>query len=406
MAENLMNTSPNFGGATMNIEEILIFFYRLIYNIKIYLYKYIFRMSYNYSPIYGAGMPYSKVSRPMDRRRQIDTHEMLKKELYAQAGVRDVDYAGQIPVGMSGDSGERSRIDQMAIAAQMQQMSIGPKMPDLVPLSEATQDPNISNGLFKGGIVDRFFCLDSSAKDLASNNGDGVLVFSIMNLNQQKPLDHIIEMELDNFFVPEISTSVFFPAYFFFRTLYVTIAEMKAQAVFAQRTNFYHFELGLQPSGISSYTQNRGPSNTFIFVKPFRNLSQATVEFTAPPNFKKVQFAEDTYTFNAVPASAPARIVTTVPHGLTIATLVSIFISGFASNVGDIDLRVNSLNGLLVTVIDATTLEMYPSANIGFDFTNVLTAVPGTLLIGFRRIAFTIRFRCISDEETNRIIPV
>jgi hypothetical protein len=59
----------------------------------------------------------------------------------------------------------------------------------------------------------------------------------------------------------------------------------------------------------------------------------------------------------------------------------------------------------LVTVINATTLEFPALAVAGFDFA-AIGVVTGDLVIGFRRIAFQVRFRTLTDLKTNGITPV
>lgn len=332
--------------------------------------------------------PFSKTLVPFNRGKNVDTHEMLKKELYQQAGVPDPSYAARYAIpGFSGTAG----------------IPYGG-----VPGSGGTPGaPGASNDKVEGpqGIVDRYFYLDTDFKDSASNLTQGELVFDISQLNQSKPIEQIIEMEMSDFFFPEIDTGVQFPSYFFFRRMYAFIREMAGQAVFADGNKRFHFEFGVQPSGISNATTRVG-GHKFIFTTPFRDLSRATFVFTKPPNFSTVMFEQDNFNFNAVAGSAPAQITTTVPHGLTIGDDVSIFLSGFGSDVGNIDSLVNSQDGHLVNVTNTTTLTFDPIGTTGFDFTNVTTAVPGTFLVGFRRIAFTIRFRSTSEKETNTIVAV
>lgn len=141
----------------------------------------------------------------------------------------------------------------------------------------------------------------------------------------------------------------------------------------------------------------------FIFQRPFRDISTATFNFRAP--LKSVGFQPDVLSFVSVAASNPARITTNPPHQLAVASLVTVFVNGFSSGSSSVDNAINNQNGFIVTVIDANTLEFPPTATAGFNFA-AIGVVPGTVVIGFRRIAFTVRFRSLTDDKTNGITPV
>jgi hypothetical protein len=255
----------------------------------------------------------------------------------------------------------------------------------------------------KTGVIDTFIYFDSTYRDSASNIGAGQYNFSLLTLNQNRAVDNIIEMEIGDFYFPEIPTGPAYPLYFFYKHLYILILELQAQSFNGANSFRYHFDMNVQPAGIANLAASS--INLFIFGKPFRDAADLTFQFYRAP-FAPVQFQQDLFNFNAVAGTSPARITTALPHGVAIATTVSIFCSNFSSNVGNVDSLINSQTGFLVTSINANTLEFAPLAAVGFDFTAVLTAVPGNLVVGFRRIAFSVRFRTIVNMETNRIIPV
>ena len=317
-------------------------------------------------------LPFSQVRRPADRRKDIDVKEALDRELSLQSGIKFTQ--------------------------------------QLLPTGNIQQ---ITNTPVKYGLTDRFFYLDSNAKNSDSELGQGKLVYSFSTLNQSQSVDYVIEMEIGTFFLPEIPTTANFPTYYFFRRLNLLIEEMNAAAIFAQSNRRFHFELGITPAGISNLTTDVGFSK-FIFTRPFRNLVRGTFRFMAPTyknDFKNVRFEQDILNINAVPlvvggVFGGATITTTVPHGLTVGSDVSVYINNFVSNVGNIDTLINSVDGFLLRVINANTLEFRAPAVVGFDFTTVLVPVPGTMLVGYRRIAFTMRFRSLLEGETNTIVPV
>jgi len=320
--------------------------------------------------------PMSAVMRPSNSRKSIDTHELLKRELYAQANLP---------------------------------LQLGGLVPESAGASEFLQSK-------KYGVVDRFFYLDSSARSTSSDLSIGQIAYDLQTLNQNKPLNNIIEMEINDFYLPEIPKSTSFPAYFFFRRLMISIIEMEAQAIFAENSTFrFHFELDLNSAGISNYATNIGHSK-FIFTIPFRDISNITLRFNAPTyrGFKNIAFAQDIFQFSAIPLAVGgvfggATIATNVPHGLTVGDDVTIFITDFFSGIPSIDNNIGTpayTDGHLVRVISTTVLEFRALATVGFNFTTLLTATTGSLLVGFRRIAFVLRFRSITPEDTNQIVPV
>lgn len=332
---------------------------------------------YGYEDTHQNNQPeYSRVRKPSDRKKAIDTHEILKKELYLQTGM-NISPGGIIPTGAGSDT----------------ESFLGTKE--------------------KYGLVDRFFYLDSNDRSGSSDIANGIYAFDIQQLNQLKPLDNVIEMEIGDFFIPDIVTGPDFPAYFFFKRLVISIQEMESQSVFAESGTFrFHFEVGLQNAGISLETKNIG-FNKFIFTRPYRDLATATMRFSTHsyPSFKQVKFQQDIFDFVAVPGVAGgvfggATITTAVPHGLTVGDDVSVYITGFFSGDATIDNNINDEDGHLLRVINANTLEFRAAGVVGFDFLGLVPATPGQLLIAFRRLAFTIRFRSLTPNITNRIIPV
>lgn len=340
-----------------------------------------------------SGTDFGNISTPQDRNKHVDVREELKRELYNQANLPNPSQGrlvGTFPPGASGSAG------------------VPPPLATLIPFGGPGQDGQ--GGNVDRGVIDRFFYMDSDARDSSSDLSTGRLIFNIQTLNQAKPVENIIEMQIGDFFFPEIETAASAPTYYFFRRIYVLIEEIQAQSVLAQDSNRFHFALGVQPSGISNSTVDVG-FNKFIFARPLRDISTATFRFTKPPQFANVVFPQDIFDFTVVPGApggptfGGGEIVTSLPHGIAAGTDVSIFISNFNSSTS-IDADLNSSEGHLVRAVDTTTFEFRAAVDTGFDFTTITTAVPGSLLIGFRRTAFTMRFRSISDGRTNDIVAV
>ena len=324
---------------------------------------------------------------PRNRNKFIDVHELQKQEIILQGGA-----GGFIADGKPLQDQFR-RYEYLADVADDADKE---KNEDIQSVEV------VNNQETFGNIKDHYIYFDSTAKKSSlSDLNNGVIRWEIPELNQNQSIGNVIEMEIGNFYIPNISTATGFPQYFFYDRLNILLEEAQSQSIRAQNATRFHWELDVQPAGIS---YSATPVNKkFIFQKPVTDISTATFRLTAP--LKRTAFQPDVMTFASQAGTSPARITTSVPHGLTVASTVAIFVSGFTSGVTSVDLAINDEDGFLVTVIDATTLE-FPAVGVaGFDFTAV-GVVSGQLVVGFRRIAFQVRFRSLTDEKTNAIVPV
>lgn len=339
--------------------------------------------SYNSRSNPGNAAPYSQVSQPRHRRQEIDVHQLLRQEMRNQIGAQESNSGGVLP----------------GSASSSNDTYVGPYT-DL-----------------KYGVSDQYIYFDSTDKVEDSDFTQGKVVFNLQETNRNQPISNVIEMQIVDFSMPEIPRPATHPQYFFFQRLMVRIEEMNAQSILAKsNTTRFHFEMGMSPAGISNRVFSLDESNKFVFTAPFKEISTLTLQFMAPSfkGFKNVQLPLDVMTFKAVPLVAGGvfgggTITTDVPHGLTTGDDVTIYIADFRSNIANIDSNIGSpqyLDGHLMRVVNANTLEFRAAADVGFDFTTLAVATPGTLLVGYRRIAFTIRFRSLLPKETNQITPV
>ncbi len=134
--------------------------------------------------------PYSNVPNPTSRRKFVDTHELLKKEMFEQTGSAAlgdaISQAGDDifgPTSLPYGQGKEQKKEESSVPG---------------PLSIANE-----------GIIDRFIYFDSDAKNNgASNLAGGVISWPVSVLNQNKPIDNIIQMEIYTFYIPEITQAL------------------------------------------------------------------------------------------------------------------------------------------------------------------------------------------------------
>lgn len=339
-------------------------------------------MSYNqyYDRGSKSQFPYQRIPPVQNRARDPQVRQLLLEELYDQTEDRSLGSTLSLAQIETDEIKERQFNEERR------------RRPQVAPKLLSTEF----------GIADSYLKFDSRARDSSSDISNGLLSFNITELNQNQPIENIIEMQIGTFFIPDIATPVDVPDYFFFKQVTILIEEMQGQAHFGPDGTRYHFDLRVIPAGIANELVPAANEGKFIFTKPFRDISLMSLRFKAP--FKNIVFPDDVLPFNASPGTSPARIITAAPHGLPVASTVAIFVSDFVSGIGNVDNIINSPDGHMVTVIDATTLEF--SAAAGFDFAGVLTAVPGNAFIGERGIRFSMRFRTLVNIKTNTIVPV
>lgn len=162
------------------------------------------------------------------------------------------------------------------------------------------------------GIFDTYLYFDSNTRDATSNIGNGEIKFSVVDLNYNKPIDNIIEMEIGRFFIPDIVLPPQQPEFFFFKRVGMVIDEMTTMAIFANNNFRFHFEFIVQEAGISK--ELVPIQNTFTFSRPVRDFSQVTFKFTAP--YKPIPFEECCFTVTSVASGGALQLVTNEPHNL------------------------------------------------------------------------------------------
>src|SRR6185369_3607106 len=224
--------------------------------------------------------PYSNIKRPENRRKTEDTHELLKQEMILQGAGGGFIADGQ---PLQDQYRRYPELEEIARKARGDKDKDG-KDKMLLDLKE----------LRPSHIEDTYIYFDSTAKrstldDLAR----GRIAWNLPELNQNFPIENIIEMEIGSFYIPNITTPLAFPQYFFYSRLNILAEELQAQSIRAQNSIRFHWEMDLQPAGIS---YSATPVNEkFIFQRPFRDVSIITFRFGAP--LKNVQFQPDILPF-------------------------------------------------------------------------------------------------------------
>lgn len=271
---------------------------------------------------------------------------------------------------------------------------------------------------FDGGIMDTYVHLDSSFKSADFTQLEiGRISFDVRAINRNKPIENVIMMEISEFYIPDIvpeplvAGALGRPDFFFYRRATIQIEELTTQPVETGDNRQFHFEFEVIPAGPSVLL--RPLNNRFVFKTPFISIERLTLRFGAP--FRNIPLFEETFTGTITSYSPGANpnsmeITTDFPHSLDIGTVYTVYISG-------VDTTLKSMNDYLNDDVGHLTVPPYQQSSFfiqdvilaNVDPLSVGTSPVGqriTVVIGVRRMFIPMRFRTLTTEQTNQIIPV
>jgi hypothetical protein len=328
--------------------------------------------------------PYSNVRRVQNRCNAIDTHEVLKQEIYKQG----YDYDTNFRFGFN----------------QAPTMGGAPGTP-------ATPTPTMGGPSGPGvGFEDYELHFDTLNKDTSSDLENGEVKWSITSINNSQDIKNCIQIKVGPFFFPKVSNATGNPDYFFYRRVYMQILGLPStQAILAPNGNQYHFEFEVE--NLNSIAVRLNPlKDTFFFQRPITSLTEFQVRFMVPHGFKKVALPADKVTLISVNNSNPARftivggeLTTEVlgALGATTAPGIAVYISGFTTADTAINNAVNTTEGVYISnIVNSTSFEIS-----GIDLTGI-AASNATMVIPKNHIAFPVRFTTVRDQLTNYVSAI
>lgn len=311
----------------------------------------------------------------------IDTHEILKSEIYKQD--RNLDYVGTLTTS-------------------------GVVVP---PTSQ------------KVGFTDYYFYFDSFNAQNPAERANGVLTFDLSVLNSSVPLDNVIMIQPTEFYFPKptnlLTTD---PNYYFFRKVYLRIESLpQTQAIKAQNDFWYHFEFDV--TDINSIAVKLIPTaetTTYFFKSPITAMSLFRMSFWVPNpmpsnlGFKRITLPMDVVTITAVPGTNPGRFtigdpLTSVGITSTLGALgvplppgITVWISASASGVPAQDAIINNVNGNFVTNLAYSGVYYYFEI-AAVDLSLVAAPFNGRMTIGKNRIGTQFRFTVVNTSSNTHV---
>jgi hypothetical protein len=257
---------------------------------------------------------------------------------------------------------------------------------------------------------DVYMYFDSTARDFTSNLTNGEITFNVSTLNLQKPLDNVVSIRIDEFYIPRIQNANTFPDYFFFGTVFVRLASTSlpvVQSVLAQNGNTFHFECDIE--NLNSVAVKLIPKDPiYYFRTPIQSLSDLTFQFMVPLNFRSIILPNDTLIVDGVAGTNPAQFIvvdgnTTSPIGdigVPTAPGVAVYFLNFLSPNITLNNTVVSTTGYFVTNIVSATTFIVGALN----FATLPVNTRCTMIVAKNRIGITARFKSIRNNQTNGLV--
>lgn len=293
-------------------------------------------------------------------------------------------------ITQSGDEAKFADITQ-SIAASVTTLSQQPAMPT------AAATPS------EYGFEDIYVLFESQYKIDPTTLSSGAVSFSVTDLNNNVPISDVVQVSVDDFWFPAVtSPSAYSPDFFYFRKVYMQIAELPNNQSFQARNFQYHFEFNV--TELSSVAVRLVPVNrTYTLRQPLSTLSAITLRFFVPQNSQRVPLPIDYVRVRAVPGTNPARFTmlggyTTevlAPIGPIAAPGVAVYFNGFVSNNPNANNTINDVNGIFITnIVDTTTFE-----TTNANFAPVTTQSECNMLIGKNRFSVSMTFTSIKAAK-------
>ena len=257
---------------------------------------------------------------------------------------------------------------------------------------------------------DVYMYFDSTARDFTSNIANGALTFNVALLNLQKPLDNIISIRINSFYIPRIVGPATSPDYFFFDRVYVRLTSGTLpvmQSVLGQSGATYHFECEIQT--VNSVGIKLIPVQpVYYFQRPIQSLSDLTFNFLIPLGFRPISLPNDTLRVRALAGTNPAQFnvlgvddtSALAPIGVPAAPGIAVYFNDFISANSTINNAVTILTGRYVDTITSTVNFVVSS----LDFTGLLLDTDCTMIIAKNRVGIEARFKSMRNQQTNGLV--
>lgn len=262
------------------------------------------------------------------------------------------------------------------------------------------------------GTVDEYFYFESYHKSKTTDIKAGIISFSISELNNNKPIENVVQMKINRFYIPSpIASPPGDSDLFYFRQAFGQVMEISSKQSVNAFNNYFNFEFDIiQGGAVASLLIPI--DDTLTFKTPISSLETFTLKLMIPPYFKPIPLQNDLMKVVLIPNTNPAifKIVSDdttadiAPIGVLAAEdVVTVFMSKFTSTDATLNNKVISTYGVKIT----TVLDMKQFSINGLDATYVnIQPEVNNMLIGKNRIGIKVRFTRIIGTRTNYMTSV
>lgn len=326
----------------------------------------------------------------------IDTHELLKQEIYRQdGGVVNFKFNTMLAKPADGAISQLPNVGSLV------------NIPQTIP--QATTQAI--------GFEDYELYFDSVNRDSGSDLTTGDVKWSISAINSTQDIKECVEIHMSEFYFPKIITPTGVPEYLYYRRVFLELTNTSFdQSILGPNNNKFHFEFNVD--SLSGQAVKLTPiKDKFYFKSPITALSSFAIRLYTPghsfPNaWRKIPIPPERVSVKSLLTGGngynPIRFRITSGE-LTTAVLdnvgspsspgIAAFITGFASNDATTNTAVNSTDGLYITeIINSTDFEVS-----SVDGSAITAEYGATLYIPKNRFAIPVRFKVVRNHATNFI---
>jgi hypothetical protein len=196
----------------------------------------------------------------------------------------------------------------------------------------------------------------------------------------------ITQIEIGTFFIPIVSNNYID----YYGKIYMLFDELASQSINLTGYRRYHFSFTVEV--VDNRLKLTPEKPKFNFNPRFNLVEILTFRFLTPDN--DFELFTDRDNLASVSYTNPARIVTSVSHGLTSTDII--YIDRFSSANPSINSTMNSSLGLSITKIDAVTFDLN-----GIDLTPLGAGSQIiTVIFGNKRMLIPFTIRSIDPSKT------
>jgi len=269
--------------------------------------------------------------------------------------------------------------------------------------------PVISNMQKEYGFEDVEIYVDSAYAS-ALNRSAGEITFPVTLINNNQIITNIVGVRIEKFYFQLLPTAVGSPSPYFFQRVFIRLNELPTTAAVSANNGIkYHFEMEVLP-GASVALPLMPLNDDIVFARPVISLSELTIRFTVPPALQPIPLLETSIlveAINALPAQFRMSGAITYPDIMGIlppvfpvvppAPGVAVYFADYPTPAANSSVVNRGTGHYITAFLTNNTFELagLPAITLG---------ATATMLVAKNRFALSLRFTCLRNTITNRVV--